>query len=139
MSEKDAAPPAWHSTARAWRRIKSTTKLLRREETPAEAELWKLLRGGRLGGFRFRRQHGVGPFVVDFFCWKANLVIELDGGIHSAKGIEDRARQEFLESRGLRVIRFSNDRVFTDPAGVLREITSALGPPSPTGSCWTDK
>ena len=94
MKEKRMFPPAWHSPGGAWRRIKATTKLLRRGQTRAEAELWERLRDGKLGGFRFRRQHGIGQFVVDFFCWKANLVIELDGEIHVTKGIEDRARQE---------------------------------------------
>ena len=134
VSEKRTSPPPWHSPEKLWRRLKAKAKLLRREQTTAEAELWNRLRGGKLGGFRFRRQYAIGQFVVDFFCWKANLVIELDGGIHSAKRMEDRARQEFLERRGLRVLRFSNDRVFADPIGVLGEISAALGSPSPTGS-----
>lgn len=133
MSEKNASPPPWHSPAKVWRRIKPKTKMLRHEQTPAEAALWGGLRDGRLGGFRFRRQHAIGQFIVDFFCWKGKLVIELDGEIHAAKKAEDRVRQEFLEGQGLRILRFSNDRVFADSTGVLKEISEALHAPSPTG------
>src|SRR5450759_3185504 len=134
MAGRDASPPPWHSGPKVWSKIKPSTKLLRREPTPAEEVLWEKLRNGRLGGHRFRRQHAIGQFVVDFLCWKARLVVEIDGGIHASQAIQDQARQSFIENCGLRVLRFSNDQVFKDTDSVLAAIDDFLYPsPSPTG------
>lgn len=100
---------------------------LRRRQTPAEARLWGLLRGGQLGP-RFRRQHVIEGYVVDFCCTRQRLVIEVDGGVHdSPEAIaEDDLRSERLNHLGFRVIRFSNDIVIHDPDRVVAEIRAML-------------
>jgi very-short-patch-repair endonuclease len=106
---------------------------LRREQTPAEKVLWEALRGRRLCGLKFRRQHPIGHFVVDFYCPALGLVVEVDGGVHDGL-LEhgcDQERQEWLEALGLTVMRVANDSVFRDMPGVLREIASAAAPLCP--------
>jgi very-short-patch-repair endonuclease len=97
---------------------------LRRSLTDAERELWSHLRGARLGGFRFRRQHLDPPYVLDFYCHAAKLVVELDGSQHTDQA--DAARTRALEARGLRVIRFWNNDVLSNTEAVLEAILSAL-------------
>jgi very-short-patch-repair endonuclease len=102
---------------------------LRLTPTDAEVRLWSRLRQKQLEGFRFRRQHPLGPYVVDFFCAEAKLIVEVDGGKHA----DDReARTRWLEARGYRVIRFWNNDVLANTEGVLRMILDALraGPPT---------
>ena len=95
--------------------------------TPAEELLWQHLRGDQLDGWHFRRQHPVGRFIVDFFCAKAGLVIEVDGPIHQQQKAYDLERTQLLEiERGYRVIRFSNDEVLNDIESVLQRIRKAL-------------
>src|SRR5688500_14185421 len=81
-------------------------RTLRSNSTDVENELWYHLRGRRMQGVRFRRQHPIPPYTVDFYCDAAKLVIELDGSQHSVDG--DRVRSVFLERRGLSILRFSN-------------------------------
>ena len=100
-------------------------KLLRGELTPAERSLWQALRGRKVSGLRFRCQHAVGPFVLDFFCPAAKLVIEVDGPIHKQQREQDAARTEHLEQHDYRVLRFTNDQVLTDLDTVLSTIVSA--------------
>ena len=97
---------------------------LRRNATDAEQALWLQLRGRRLGGGKFRRQWTIGPYVVDFCCLEARLIVEVDGGQHRPE--RDRARTEFLRSRGFRVIRFWNNDVLGNPDGVLTVLLDAL-------------
>jgi very-short-patch-repair endonuclease len=99
---------------------------MRHEPTPAEAALWGRLRRKPFGGIRFRRQHAIDRFIVDFYCHEARLVIEVDGSIHDYTQEEDAIRQAFLESIGLRVIRFSNGDVLTQMDGVLEVIAEAV-------------
>ena len=101
-----------------------------------ERLLWGKLRDRRLAGIKFRRQQPVGPYVADFYCPSARLVIELVGRSHLGRYEADRERQDYLEQRGLRVIRFSNDRLLDDLAGVVRQISRACGvePPPWTGT-----
>jgi very-short-patch-repair endonuclease len=108
---------------------------LRKIMTPAEKELWKLLRNRSLGGFKFRRQHPVREFVVDFFCFEKELVIELDGGIHREKEVtgRDQNRTAEMERMGLKVLRFTNKEVMNDPEKVLKKIEAVLLSPSPPG------
>lgn len=103
-----------------------TARRLRRTGTATEEILWQRLRRPHVLPFVFRRQHPVGVFVVDFYCPQAGLVVELDGGVHANQHAEDRARQEFLESRGLRVLRFTNDEVRAGLDDVVRRIRAAL-------------
>ena len=91
---------------------------LRRDQTDAEATLWRLLRGRSFVGFKFRRQHPVGPFIVDFFCDQQQLAIEQ---------AYDERRTYYLNERGIRVLRFPTDLVFKERDGVLAAIALALG------------
>ena len=102
---------------------------LRRSMTPQEAKLWQHLRRKQLGGLKFRRQHPMYRFILDFFCPQRKLVIEIDGDSHaeSAQQAYDRARTEWLEARGLGVIRFTNRQIETNLEGVLLEIARHCG------------
>ncbi len=105
---------------------------LRKRSTSAEIALWQQLRGRRTHGFKFRRQHVMGPFIVDFVCLERSLVIEVDGGIHRVTEKYDADRTRWLEGRGFRVIRFSNDEVMRDEDAVIQEILKQLAaPPGP--------
>jgi very-short-patch-repair endonuclease len=104
-------------------------RLLRRTGTDAEATLWAHLRARRFAGFKFRRQHPCGPFILDFYCPQARLTVELDGGQHfdpQAQAYDDR-RTAYLRGRGISVLRFSNNVVFTELLAVLDAIALALG------------
>jgi len=91
-------------------------KELRGTMTPAEASLWRMLKNSQFEGRKFRRQHSVGNYILDFYCPSEKLAIELDGSRHfSGEGAaKDRERKAFLESKEIRVIRFENERVFQD-------------------------
>ncbi len=97
-------------------------KKLRREMTPAETILWENLRGGRLGGYHFRRQQIIDGFIVDFFCLNAGLVVEVDGAVHENQREEDTGREDALRLRKLHVLRFSNDDVENSLPAVLDQI-----------------
>jgi very-short-patch-repair endonuclease len=99
---------------------------LRRRSTPAEEVLWEALRDRRLDGWKFRRQHGFGPFVLDFFCAAHGLVVELDGAIHVAQVEQDTYRSEYLAQYGYHVIRFRNEEVFHDLPSVLDHIRQEM-------------
>ena len=96
-----------HPTTKEYRR------LLRRTETPTERMLWKKLRGKQLEGYRFRQQHGYGPYILDFYCPSLRLCIELDGNVHDDEFIKqkDEERTRFLEQNRIRVLRFRNEEV----------------------------
>src|SRR5579862_8093971 len=96
---------------------------LRATQTDAELRLWSRLRRKQLAGFRFRRQHPLGNYVVDFFCAEAKLIIEIDGGQHAE---ESPTRERWLKARGYRVIRFWNNDVLANTEGVLLKIKEAL-------------
>ena len=98
---------------------------MRRVPTSAENALWQRLRGGQVGGLKFRRQHAVGQFIADFYCVTAGLVIEVDGPIHAYQHARDAERQAYLEAMGLSVLRFSNDEVLSSIEQVLERIASA--------------
>ena len=103
---------------------------LRKEQTDAERLLRGLLRDRRLAGFKFRRQHPVEPYVLDFYCHEAQLAVELDGGQHNEPDARarDRKRSAFLEQQGMHVLRFWNNEVFKNTEGVLQAIYDALTP-----------
>jgi very-short-patch-repair endonuclease len=108
--------------------IKDRARALRRDATLPERSLWGLLRDRRLSGFKFRRQHVVGPYIVDFYCPADHLVIELDGRSHDDRATTDREREAYLKNReGLRVLRIANDDVLDDPEAVLVAVLRALG------------
>jgi very-short-patch-repair endonuclease len=112
---------------RASEQIQQRARELRREMTPAERRLWQALRGNVLEGAHFRRQHAIGPYILDFYCAKARLAIELDGGSHLEQEQYDEERTNWLESeKGMRVIRFSNQDVQRDLDSVIEAIREAL-------------
>ena len=107
---------------------------LRRQQSDAERLLWHHLRARRLGGFKFRRQHTIDKYIVDFYCDDARLVIEVDGGSHNEPNQKDYDRQRTLtlEKLGLRVLRFWNHEVLLHTEQVLEMILEALeNVPSP--------
>jgi very-short-patch-repair endonuclease len=98
---------------------------LRRTSTTAEQMLWQLLRNRWVQGFKFRRQQPLGPYFADFYCAACALVVELDGASHTGRGDYDAHRTQWLESRGIRVIRFRNLEVEQEPRKVLQIILDA--------------
>ena len=108
---------------------------LRIDQTDVEKRLWRELRNRQLDGFKFRRQHGVGPYIVDFICIEAGLVVELDGGQHADQVSYDSRRSVFIEAAGYRVVRFWNNEVLENIEGVVERIHELLvGCPSPQPS-----
>jgi very-short-patch-repair endonuclease len=114
------------------RRIRDTTpeiiaaaRRLRQTLTPAEQILWQAIQKKQLGGLRFRRQHPISTFIVDFYCPECHLAIELDGSSHDAQSNYDAERTEKLKLFGYRVLRFRNEAVMTDLENVLRKILEA--------------
>jgi very-short-patch-repair endonuclease len=103
---------------------RSFARYLRANPSGAERKLWNLLRGKQMAGLRFRRQHPIGPYIADFFCSAAKLIVELDGSQHSADAniAYDAARTRWLEERGYMVLRFDNAEVLKDSAGALERI-----------------
>ncbi len=102
---------------------------MRQDMPEAETRLWHQLRDRRLLGHKFRRQHSIGPFIADFACVEARLVIELDGSQHAEAEAADARRTAFLNAAGWTVIRFWNARVLADMDNVLREIIAHLPAP----------
>lgn len=109
-------------TRRGSQQQRAWSKQLRRDFTGPERGLWHLLRGRQLAGMKFRRQQVIGPYIVDFYCAQVHLVIEVDGESHVGRGNSDAARDSYLESHGLRVLRITNDDVLREPEAVMRAI-----------------
>ena len=108
-------------------RTTQRARQLRKEATFPEKLVWSRLRAGQLSDLRFRRQHPVGQYIVDFCCPSAKLAIELDGLSHDDRERYDSERTRYLESQGLRVIRFTNDDVLTNLEDVLFRIACEVG------------
>jgi len=108
--------------------LKQFSQGLRRDMTEAERLLWSKIRGKQLKGCQFHRQKIIGNYIADFYCAKASLVIELDGGQHySTEGkMKDRERDDFMAGIGLKVFRFSDREVFENLNGVLETIWNGL-------------
>ena len=104
----------------------SLARAFRGEPTLAEAELWRHLRLRQLNGYRFRRQHPIGPYFADFACLQPPLVVELDGSQHLEHPESDRRRDAYMAEHGFRTLRFTNDLVFTELDAVLEVILAAL-------------
>jgi len=105
-------------------------RALRAAETPAETKLWAMLRGRHLR-VKFRRQQPIGPFIVDFFCAEARLVVELDGPSHDGRRGYDERRTKWLEGQGYRVVRLANEAVHERPEEVYQVLATALASPHP--------
>ena len=99
---------------------------LRRQSTEAEKKLWQQLRNRQLNGLKFRRQAPIGPYIADFLAVDALLIIELDGGQHSARTDYDEKRTAWLEQQGYRVLRFWNNDILANTEGVIDVIQRFL-------------
>lgn len=108
--------------------LKNRRRQLRKKQTPAEAILWECLRNKQLDGFKFRRQHSIGRYVVDFYCPARKLAIELDGSIHRLKEVRlnDAEKAAFLRSMRIDIKRFSNRAVFHHLDTVLDTLRQQL-------------
>ena len=107
---------------------KERRRELRKAQTDSEAVLWRILRNKQMGGYKFFRQYGVGPYIVDFYCPLVKVVIEVDGGQHySEEGLKhDYKREKFLKESGIRVIRFNNLDVLNNKEEVFESIQKEL-------------
>jgi len=129
--------PNSQATRRVHPAILARARELRREMTPQERKLWRHLRGKQLYGLKFRRQHPIYRFILDFYCHQHKLAVEIDGHSHFEPSQQeyDQARTEWLTQQGMRMIRFTNHDVETNIKGVLDEIARACGvgadPPLP--------
>jgi len=96
--------------------------------TGQETRLWSRLRARQLQGLKFRRQHGIGPYIVDFYCPEQSLVIEVDGDSHADADqiVKDQRRDRYFQSLGLRVIRYINDDILNNLDGVLEDLAERL-------------
>lgn len=107
-------------------KLLSRARTLRKESSEAEQMLWKYLRSRRMKGFKFRRQVMIEPYIVDFACFEARLIIEADGGQHAEQVEYDALRTTRLESMGYRVMRFWNNQILSELPAVLDQIEEAL-------------
>ncbi|NIA05917.1 MAG: DUF559 domain-containing protein [Proteobacteria bacterium] len=105
--------------------MKHLARNLRKNQTEAEGKIWQRLRSRQVADCKFRRQHVIGAYIVDFFCLERRLVVEIDGGQHADSGA-DAERTHFFESQGFRVIRFWNNEVLNSLDEVVEEIYRAL-------------
>jgi very-short-patch-repair endonuclease len=114
--------------------LKDLRRKNRSNLTPAEADLWKHLQGSKLDGRKFRRQHSIGNYILDFYCPQEKLGIELDGKVHFTDNAfeADTVRTEYLNSLNIKVIRFENKEVFEQLEGVLEEIRQNFTTPDPS-------
>jgi len=102
--------------------FKERRKELRNNMTLAEITLWRYLKCGGMEGLKFRRQFGIGPYVVDFFCYEYKLAIELDGDSHIGREAYDQRRQKYIEDRGVSFLRFLNTEVHEGTGGAVETI-----------------
>jgi very-short-patch-repair endonuclease len=112
--------------ARSPRYIIELARDLRKNPTPAERILWEESKEKKLEGFKFRNQHPVYRYILDFFCHEKRLAIEVDGDIHKKRSDYDEFRDEFLKSMGITTLRFQNKDVIDSILGVLQTIRKAL-------------
>jgi very-short-patch-repair endonuclease len=106
--------------------MKSRRRTLRRTQTSQEKIFWDFIRTRPFGEAKFRRQFGVSGFVLDFYCPKLKLAIEIDGSVHEQQVKYDRFRQSGIESVGIRFLRFTNDQIEKDFNAVIRQVHRAI-------------
>ena len=109
--------------------LKDRRRELRRSQTEGEAKLWQFLRGRKLAGLKFNRQFSIGPYILDFYCPKLRLGIELDGGKHTETEtkILDQDREKILRASNVKILRFWNDEIMHDIEKVLETIRKEIG------------
>jgi len=108
-------------------------KELRKSLTPQETKLWNFLRNKKLG-VKWRRQHGIGPYIVDFYCKEKDLIIELDGSQHINNKEYDRERSDYMETLEIKVLRFWNSEIENNIKGVLKKIIDCIHPSALKGT-----
>ena len=113
--------------------IVQRSRILRKSSTDAERVSWRMLRSRQVTGAKFRRQHSYGPYILDFYCRELGLAIEVDGGQHydHIGAAKDKARTKYLQSRGLRIIRFTNLEALRETQSVMARIWEEVHSPSP--------
>lgn len=119
-------PQVWSTSPELWEKLRPLARQKRKKPTEAENVLWQCLRNRQLWGFKFRRQHSIERFIVDFYCAESGLVLEVDGPIHDYQPEEDKIREVFIESQKLKILRFSNERVLNNIQDVIDKISNAL-------------
>ena len=108
--------------------LKELARSLRKNSTNAERKLWQCLRKRQIGGYKFRRQLVIEPYIVDFVCLEKKLIVELDGGQHLLQKNEDKLREEYLKKKGYSILRFWNDEVLLKTESVTEKIYTKLVP-----------
>jgi very-short-patch-repair endonuclease len=109
-------------------RLRDFARSMRKEPTPSERIVWRILRSKRLGGLKFRRQAPVGPYIADFASFDRRLIVELDGSHHDPDGYDGK-RDAWLKEQGFRVLRFPNEEVLENPDGIADVIQRAATSP----------
>jgi very-short-patch-repair endonuclease len=124
----DEPHPQYTAPPPQWEKLKPLAREMRHAPTAAENALWQQLRSRQIGGAKFRRQHAIEGFIVDFPCIPQRLVIEVDGDVHERLDQQqyDRERQQIIEAKGFRVLRFSNDEIQHSLDDVIECIRHAL-------------
>ena len=124
MKENIKLPLYYGASMEIFRRA----EILRKNMTESERLLWGRLNNNQIDGLKFHRQHPINQFIVDFYCHKVKLVIELDGGIHLKREVVERdyGREEILRNYGLEILRFDNDEVLTNIVSVILRIKQIL-------------
>ena len=125
VKEEPTAPRRWRSPPETWAKLRDSAKAFRASPTPGEKRLWNALRSRQVAGLRFRRQHAVDRYLIDFYCSEARLAVEVDGPIHEEQAEQDLVRQQYLEQLGIRVLRVTNDEVMRNLGEVLFRIQKA--------------
>ena len=119
-----------------YRPLTQTCRELRKRQTPHERKLWSFLRNRSFQGYKFRRQHQIGSYIVDFCCPEKKIIIELDGGGHAEENqkFRDKERDLLLKEEGYRVLRFWNNELDRNKRGILEQIHRLFVSPSPVPS-----
>jgi len=114
--------------------LKEFRRQLRNDRSPAEHVIWRYLKRRQFLGLKFRRQHSIGKYVVDFYCPAKHVVVEIDGDSHFSDDGQrhDTIRTNFLHGLGIRVFRFRNDEVLVDPEGVMERLQTLMTTPYPS-------
>ena len=119
--------PHTHTSTDLYGKLMTAAREMRKAPTPAENALWQRIRRRQIHNVKFRRQHSIDRFIVDFYAPEVAVVIEVDGAIHDEQAEYDALRQAYLESLGLRVLRFTNEDVMQRIEHVLAVIATAVG------------
>lgn len=126
MTDKPIQQNEWKSSSKQWELLKPQARRMRKAATPAEEHLWQQLRGKKVAGVKFRRQHTIDRFIVDFCSNQQRLIIEVDGEIHIAQKEQDAVREEYLRLQGYQILRFSNEDVLSRTEWVLTVIEETI-------------